>query len=132
MTAICMMSMSVPANADWGYAKKDINDRYAYTQYDCEFWSESGFWDVSWGADGVSKTVWLGNKPVKADSIKHNDILRCVSGHTVTYTYVVSNTWRVVCNFSYEHTGLLAAWNYSMDTKGTIQFGSNFYDVRTK
>ena len=151
MVAICVVSMSIPVHAASGYAKKNMKSSYSYTQYNCTFWGQSNFWDVWWGADGTSKTVWIGSNPFNADSITHKDILSCtgigsmdigadissggagigvsssVSGHKATYTYSVSNKWNINVDFNYKHTGLLAAWNFDMDTKSVVQFGSSFY-----
>lgn len=151
MSFACLMFMAVPAQAASGYAKKSMKSSTSYTQYSCSFWGQSNFWDVWWGADGTSKTVWCGSKPYNADSITHKDVLSCtgigsmsigaspsgpnagasISGCTATYTYSVSNNWRINVNFNYKHTGLLAAWNYSMNTKAVVQFGSSFYSWGT-
>lgn len=147
LSCMVVLSMAITASASSGYAKKTIKNSYAYTQYSCTFWSQSNFWDVWWGAKGNSRTAWLGSNPYNCDSITHKDILSCsgigsmgvgaspsgpnasasLSGHSVTYTYQVSNKWCIDINFNYKHTGLLAAWNYSMRTSATIQFGSTFY-----
>lgn len=151
MAAVCVVGMSVPAQAASGYAKKTMNSSYSYTKYNCSFWGQSNFWDVWWGADGTSSTYWMGSNPVNADSITHKDVLSCtgvgsmsigasasgpnastsLSGHTATYSYTVSNKWYINVNYNYKHTGLLAAWNYSMDTKATVQLGSSFYSWGT-
>lgn len=139
--------VTIKASAASGYAKKDMKNSYSYTQYRCSFWSQSNFWDVWWGANGTSNTAWLGSTPYNADNITHKDILSCtgigsmsigaspsgpntsasISGSSATYSYSLSNTWRIDVNFTYKHTGLLAAWNYSMRTVATVQFGSTFY-----
>lgn len=143
--AITSFSVSVSANS--GYARKDMKSSYSTTQYECSFWGQSNFWDVWWGADGESKTSWFGKTPYYADSISHKDILSCtgtgsmsigaspsgpnasgsISGTTATYSYSVSDDWKVFIDFNYKHTGLLAAWNYKMRTQATVQFGSSFY-----
>lgn len=152
MIAICSLSSVLSASAAEGYARKAMKDAYSSTWYDCSFWAKSNFWDVWWGANGTSTTCWMGTSPYNADSIVHQDVLTCsgigsmdisadtsktvgvscsVSGHTATYTYSVSNDWRIDVDFSYKHTGLLGVWNMSMDTKATIQFGSSFYSWGT-
>jgi len=143
--------LTVPVNAASGYAKKNMKSSYSTTEYSCSFWGQSNFWDVWWGAKGTSGTSWLGSSPYNADSITHKDILSCsglgsmsigispsgpnasssMSGHSATYTYSIKNNWKINVNYNYKHTGLLAAWNYSMRTASTVQFGSSFYSWGT-
>lgn len=147
LSCMVVLSMAITASASSGYARNSMKGSYAYTKYNCTFWTQSNFWDVSWGAKGTSRTAWVGLSPYNADSITHKDILSCsgigsmgigaspsgpnasasLSGHSATYTYVVSNDWFINIDFNYKHTGLLAVWNCSMRTAATVQFGSNFY-----
>lgn len=144
---ILVAAFAVPASAASGYARKDMKGSYSYTDYNCSFWFQSNFWDVWWGANGTSTTKWMGSTPFNADSITHRDILSCtgigsmsigaspsgpnasaaISGTSATYTYSVSNDWRIAINYNYKHTGLLGAWNFGMRTSATVQFGSSFY-----
>lgn len=145
--AILVVVSSVPASAASGYARRNMKSSYSYTSFSCNFWGQDNFWDVWWGANGTSKTVWNGSKPLRADSITHQDILTCtgigsmniginpsgpnasasISGHSATYSYTDSNAWKINVNFKYKHTGLLGAWNKKMATRATIKFGSTFY-----
>ncbi len=148
MIVMAIISIStVTASAASGYATKNMNSSYSYTQYNCSFWGQENFWDVWWGADGTSCTRWMGTSPYNADSISHNDILSCsgvgsmsigcnpsgpnvsatISGHSATFAYSLSNTWQINVDFNYKLIGLLAAWNLGMRTSSVVQFGSNFY-----
>ncbi|NCU26075.1 hypothetical protein EOM86_05055 [Candidatus Nomurabacteria bacterium] len=140
-------ALSVQISALSGYASRNMNNSYSYTKFTCTFWVQNNFWDTWWGADGTSRTAWLGSSPVNADSIVHRDILSCtgigsmgigispsgpnasvsLSGHTATYSYSLDNDWRINTYYGYKHTGLLAFWNASMRTSATVRFGSNFY-----
>jgi hypothetical protein len=138
---------AAPISALSGYASKNMMGSYSYTKYNCSFWFQNNFWDGWWGVDGTSRTAWLGLSPLNADSIVHRDILSCtgigsmgiglspggpnlstsISGHTATFSYTVEDTWYINTNYGYIITGMLAAWNHSVRTSATVQFGSTFY-----
>lgn len=133
----------VQVGATSGYANKTMMSSYSTSRYNYSYWGETGILYVTWGYDGTSGTVWYGANPYNADSIKHKDISTCtgigsitissgggsasIVGKTVTFTYNVSNNWRLNVNYNYEFTGLLIALNCKLRTNSTVQFGSTFY-----
>lgn len=147
---LIISTLAIPVNAASGYASKDMQNSYSYTQYNCSFWSQSHFWDVSFGADGTSATKWLGVSPFNADSITHKDILYCsgagslsigaspsgpnasvsISGTTATYTYSVSNEWQININYNYQHR-IFMLFSGGMNTFATVQLGTAFYSWGT-
>lgn len=149
--AVMAANFAVPAHAESDSETKSMKNSSAKVSYNSTYWGQSNFWDVWWGANGNSKTVWYGANPYNADSIIHQNILSCsgigsmsvgispsgpnasvsISGHSATYSYSVSNNWRLEVNYNYKHTGLLAAWNYSTRAAATIQFGTQFYSWST-
>lgn len=155
VSAFILFTNDVHAASLSGYASKNMNNSYSYTQYSSSAWGKSNFWDVENHWEGTGRTAWKGSSPYNADSITHKDVLSVtgigsmsfgggisasgpsgsmsfsVSGHSATQSYTLQNVWSVNSNYHYTMHGLLASWNQRQRAEATVQLGNTFYSWGT-
>ncbi len=112
------------------------------------------WWSTKTTYQGQASTTWLGDSPFYADSIVHNNIIKCdkiggsfsvtASGDpslgitvtsdstSTTYSYSDTDIWDLTVDFEYS-TSVSGFLRQSQDFKstGTVKLGSRFYATDT-